>query len=79
MNRFVLVVVGVVFQPAVIHNIDGLILSALKYILSCYVLKWYLKTNNEIPLPSLLLNKSAEDVNNRILGIKGQVSRDLKG
>ena len=35
MNRFVLVVVGVVFQPDVIHNIDGLILSALKYILSC--------------------------------------------
>ena len=79
MNRFVLVVVGVVFQPDVIHNIDDLILSALKYILSCYVLKWYLKTNNEIPLPSLLLNKSAEDVNNRILGIKGQVSQDLKG
>ena len=79
MNRFVLVVIGVVFQPDVIHNIDGLILSALKYILSCYVLKWFLKTNYEIPLPSLLLYKSAEDVNNRILGIKGQVSRDLKG
>ena len=74
MNRFVLVVVGDIFQPDVIHNIDGLILSALKYILSCYVLKWFLKTNYEIPLPSLLLYKSAEDVNNRILGIKGQVS-----
>ena len=56
-NRFVLVVVGVVFQPDVIHNIDGLILSALKYILSCYVLKWFLKTNYEIPWPSLLSYK----------------------
>ncbi len=40
-----------------IHNIDGLILSALKYILSCYVLKWFLKTNYEIPWPSLLSYK----------------------
>ena len=77
MNRFVLVIVGVVYQPDVIHNIDGLILSPLKYILSCYVLKWFLKTNYEIPWPSLLVYKRALNVTNRILGIKGQVSQDL--
>ena len=71
MNRFVLVVVGDVFQPDVIHNIDGLILSALKYILSCLCPKMVPKTKYEIPLPSLLLYKLAEDVKNRILGIKG--------
>ncbi len=71
MNRFVLVVVGVVFQPDVIHNIDGLILSALKYILSCLCPKMVPKTKYEIPLPSLLLYKLAEDVKNRILGVKG--------
>ncbi len=70
-NRSVLVVVGVVYQPDVIYNIDGLILSAMKYILSCLCPKMVPKTKYEIPLPSLLLYKWILDVANRILGIKG--------
>ncbi len=70
-NWSVLLVVGIVYQPDVIYNIDGLILSALKYILSCLCPKMIPKTKYEKPLPSLLLYKWILDVANRILGVKG--------
>jgi hypothetical protein len=70
-NRFVLVVVGVVFQPEVIHNYrwpDIVCLEVYTFLLCPKIVP---KTKYEIPLPSLLLYKLAEDVKNRILGIKG--------